>query len=227
MKRPFLFLFFLILVSEALALDIKFLGGAGLSSYSIYPRKPYWGWVGEHNRYDASYRPGFLLGAGIELPLARHVAVEIDALFFRKGSRITESSLYDLFSKTDYVLDVISLPVLIKIKALPDSSPYLVHGGELSYTLAHKYTTTVYPDPYSDFWPKDYPTWDLKDSTRTVSLGVVVGAGWEIKIRKISVLVEARYHFGLVNILSEDRSDNGILESIKPNSQVILGALKF
>jgi hypothetical protein len=56
---------------------------------------------------------------------------------------------------------------------------------------------------------------------------VIVGAGWEIKIRKISVLVEARYHFGLVNILSEDKSWYQAFESVKPNSQAILGALKF
>jgi len=226
-KRSFLFLLFMILVSEAFAWDFKLLGGAGLSSYSIYPTKVYWGGYGDYYRYDTSYQPGFLVGAGIEWPLAKRIAMEIDVLYFKKGSKITMSRLDELYWKTDYVLNVISVPVLIKIKALPDSSPYIVHGGELSYTLSHKYSSTSYPEYPYDQGPQQYPPESIKDSTKSFSFGVVVGAGWEIKIRGISLLVEARYHFGLINILSEDQSVPPMLESIKPNSQVILCALKF
>jgi hypothetical protein len=227
MKRSFLLLFSLILVSEAFGVDFKFLGGANLSSYSIYPTKIYWGWSGNYDRYDSSYQPGFLLGAGLEWPLAKRIALEIDVLYFRKGSKITLSRFDAVSLKGNYVLNVISVPVLIKIKALPNSSPYIVHGGELSYTLSHEYSYTTYPDSYYEIGPQHYPPADIKESTRRLSLGVVIGAGWEIQIRGISLLVEARYHFGLVNILSENQGEYDLLESIKPNSQAILCALKF
>lgn len=227
MKRALSVLFFSILVSEATALEVKLLGGAALSSYSICPMRVELGWFDGYYRYDSSYRPAFTIGVGVEWPLARKIALEVDALYFRKGSRVTETSLDRTLSKTDYVLNVISLPVLVKFKALPDSSPYLVYGGELSYTLSHRYTTTVYPDPSYGIGPQEYSSVDFKDSTRAFSLGVVIGAGIELKIRKVSVLLEARYHLGQVNILSQDRSDYGIFDSIRPNSQVILGALKF
>ena len=227
MKRFFLCLCCLVLVSEAFAVDFKFLGGACLSSYSIYPPKVYWGWSGDYYRYETSYQPGFLLGAGLEWPLAKRIAMEVDVLYFRKGSKTTQSRFDAVSLKGNYVLNVISVPVLIKIKALPNSSPYIVHGGELSYTLSHKCSYTIYPDSSYEIDPQQYPTADIKDSTKSLNFGVVIGAGWELKIRGISLLVEARYHFGLINILSENQNDSGMFESIKPNSQVILCALKF
>jgi len=226
-KRFFLCLFCLILVSEAFAVDFKFLGGACLSSYSIYPTRVYWGWSGNYDSYDSSYQPGFLLGAGLEWPLAKRIAVEVDVLYFRKGSKTTQSRFDAVSLKGNYVLNVISVPVLIKIKALPNSSPYIVHGGELSYALSHEYSYTIYPDSSYEIGPQHYPPADIKDSTKSLSFGVVIGAGWEIKIRGIALQVEARYHFGLVNILSENQSEYGMFESIKPNSQAILCALKF
>lgn len=226
-KRSFLFLFCLILASEALAWDFKLLGGASLSSYSICPRRVYSGWYSEYCRYDTSYQPGFLAGAGIEWSLAKRVAMEIDVLYFRKGSQVKMSRPDILYSKTDYVLNVISVPVLIKIRALPNSSPYIVHGGELFYTLSHECRYTLYPDPSYDMGPQQYPAEDIKDSTKSLGFGAVIGAGWEIKIRGISAFVEARYHFGLVNIVREDPSDFDLLESVKPNSQVILCGVKF
>jgi hypothetical protein len=227
MKKSCVFLLFIFLVSEASAWDFKFLGGANLSSYSIYPTKISSGWFGDYYRHDTSYQPGFLVGVGIEWSLAKRVAMEIDVLYFKKGSEITLFRLDELYWETDYVLNVISVPVLIKLKALPDSSPYFVHGGELSYTLSHKYSYARYPEYPEEPTPQQYPPESIKESTKRLSFGVVVGAGWEIKIRSVSVLVEARYHFGLVNILSEDQGAPPMLDSIKPNSQVILCALKF
>ncbi|MEW5900530.1 MAG: outer membrane beta-barrel protein, partial [Acidobacteriota bacterium] len=125
------------LIAEAYALDFKLLGGSSLSSYAIYPNTYYWGW--DYSRFKSSYKPGFLFGLGVEWPVSKNFAMEIDVLYFRKGSEI-KASLYDGSSwKRTYVLNAVSLPVLAKVRLLPNSSPYLLHGGELFYVLSHKY----------------------------------------------------------------------------------------
>ncbi|MEW5900884.1 MAG: hypothetical protein AB1715_05420, partial [Acidobacteriota bacterium] len=63
--------------------------------------------------------------------------------------------------------------------------------------------------------------------TKRFGFGVIVGGGIEIKGRGLAIFIEARYHFGLVNIVKEEESQYETLESIKPNSQAILLGFKF
>jgi hypothetical protein len=226
MRRHLVFCLGLILVSGARAAEIKLLGGASLSSYSICP-KEVGDWYSASLRYQTAYRSGFLVGAGLEWPLVRKVSLEIDILYFQKGSQVTGSGYSDSRLDYEYTLNVVSLPVLVKIKPLPHSSPYLVHGGELFYVLAHKCAYTYHPYPLQNGYAPTTSIEDIKKGTRSFGLGAVVGAGWEIEHRGAAFFVELRYHFGLLNILAEEGSGSLGIASMKPNSQAILCGLRF
>lgn len=226
MKRLLVFLSTLIIVSGVYPLEIKFIGGSSLSRYIIFPEEFYYDWYPiVIYDYKSSYKPGFLWGAGVEMPLAKNVAIEIDGVYFRKGSEVTQFHDDTLISKSNYVLNVVSLPVLVKIKFLPDSSPYILHGGELSYLLSHKYIWTYEQQGGA---PPLEETIDLKEETKNFTFGVIVGGGFEIKTRWISFFVEARYHFGLINIVSENHNvQTDPFQLMKANSQVILFGIKI
>jgi hypothetical protein len=219
----------ILLVFRASAQEVKLLGGASLSSYSICPKEvgDWYDWYSGYPRYQTAYRSGFLVGAGLEWPLVRKVRLEIDLLYFQKGGKITGTGYSEELWDYDYTLDVISLPVLVKIKPLPRSSPYLVHGGELFYVLAHKCAFTYYHYPLQAQFGPSTSIEDVKEETRRFGLGAVVGAGWEIEHRGVAFSIELRYHFGLLNLLAEEGFGPLGIASIKANSQVILCGFKF
>jgi len=64
---------------------------------------------------------------------------------------------------------------------------------------------------------------DIKDSTKNYDIGIVVGVGFEIKIKLISLFIEVRYHQGTINIMPK----NYLPESMKTRSEVILFGLKI
>jgi hypothetical protein len=216
----------ILLIFRASAQEVKLLGGASLSSYSICP-KEIGDWYSGYLRYQTAYRSGFLAGAGLEWPLVKKVRLEIDLLYFQKGGQITSTGYSEEQWKYDYTLDVISLPVLVKIKPLPRSSPYLVHGGELFYVLAHKCAYTYHHYQLDDLFGPSTSIEDVKEKTRRFGLGAVVGAGLEIEHRRLAFSIELRYHFGLLNLLREEGSGPFGIASMKANSQVILCGFKF
>ena len=220
MKRLLIFLFSLFLVSGAFAQQLKLLGGASLSRYALSPEVIYeYPWLdslGYWKNYKSSFNQGFLFGTGVEFPLFKNIALEIDALYFRKGSGLTLSVNDIPFVKKNYILNVVSLPLLVKFKFLPHSSPYILHGGEISYVLSHKYKQ-------GEEEPIEGEYININDETRSFDFGAVVGGGFEIEVRRASFFVEVRYHFGLVNILSEA---DGV-QSMKTKAEVVIFGLKY
>jgi hypothetical protein len=222
-KKFWLLCLLFALVSQAEAANIKFLGGLGFSHYAVKPER-YQGidWdTGRWFRYEKKDRQGFAVGAGVEFRLRRGLSIEVDGLYSEKGGRFT--LFYDgtPSQKLEYKLRAISVPVLLKLKFFRESTPYLLAGGELSCILAHK-GKTRYQWPY----PIDHVSYefDLRDVTRYIDFAAAVGGGFEIKIGKVWVFVEARYLLGVFNILTEEsyRPD-----SFKTRSGIALIGLKI
>jgi hypothetical protein len=217
--------FFLLIAfaSQAQAMNIKFLGGFGFSHYAVKPER-YQGidWdTGRWFRYEGRDRQGFAVGAGVEFRLRRHLSLEVDVLYSEKGGRFTLFYEDIPSQKLEYKLRVISVPVLLKLKFFRESTPYLLAGGELSCILAHK-GKTRYQSPYSiDHISYEF---DLRALTKYVDLAATVGGGFEIKIGKIWVFVEARYLLGFFNILTDDSYPP---DSFKTRSGLVLVGLKI
>jgi hypothetical protein len=222
--KKFLFVFLTItLAFRAYSLELKLLGGSNLSRYTVSPEVYYgFDWDTGEYRYKSSYKQGFLSGAGIEFSLIRNIALEIDGLYIRKGCDLMIFRNDIPSAKQNYVLNVASFPILLKIKFFANSSPYILGGGEFSYILSHKYKLDI-EEPIYIIQGDNQQDIDIKDKTKKFDFGVLVGGGFEIKTRLASFFVEARYYFGLLNISSEYYP----FQSIKTKAEGILFGIKI
>jgi opacity protein-like surface antigen len=220
-KKNLLFFFLSFLfISEIYAQEIKVLGGNSFSRYTFSPDM-YMGidWdEGVEFRTKSNLKKGGLIGLGVEFSLNRHVGIEMDILYFQKGcqSRVFRVNIPE--KTTNYSLDTISVPLLLKIKLRPASSPYILTGGELSYILSHNSKVTIdnVVEPYQF-------EQNLKEQTSNFDIGYVLGGGFEIKMHKVAFFIEGRFHFGIKNIMPEDYP----YESIKTKSEVLLFGFKL
>ncbi len=170
MKNSFRLLAFFALVSMADPMDLKLLGGVDLS----YSTKPLGGIeMGSYPRVEPL--GGAVLGGGVEFRLGRTFSLEADGLFIQKGSRRE-----DPFSETvgAYPLraNEISFPLLLKVRVRPESSPYVLAGGEFALVLSRE--------------------------PRNVDYGLVVGLGFQVDLHRIRFLFEGRYHHGLQDLMT-------------------------
>jgi hypothetical protein len=191
---PVLLFFGMILVlNSSYAQELKFMGGGTLSKYSNTPGI---GWVNSSAPDSPiGYKSGFLAGLGAELALTKNFAFEVDALYFQKGCRFDFSdAIYD--RKMEYFLDMLSFPMLLKLKILRGSSPYILGGGEFSFVLSHKSRIILSG--------KKMPMEDERESLKSYDIGLVLGIGFEIDVKVLSFYIEGRYHSGLRD-LSKDK----------------------
>ncbi len=177
--------------------------GGNLSKYEVSP-EVYYGSVRGYEfeyTYEISNTIRFLIGCGIEFALTRNVSIEIDGLYFQKGSSIqklysplesgVELAIIDLL--LSYNLEGISIPLLLKIKFLSGSSPYILGGGEFSFILSHGYQTIIEG--------RTVDRTNIKEFTQSFDYGLVLGAGFEVKMETTSFFIEGRYYPGLRNII--------------------------
>jgi hypothetical protein len=192
MKKFLLIFLTIILVSTTHAYGFKFMTGGHLAKYAVEP---------EGAGVEWKNKMGFLVGGGIELFSVPHMSLEIEGLYFRKGSKVEIIGV-----EGDYTLDVISIPALIKVKILPGPSPYILGGGEFSYILTHKLDGV-----------------DIKNTTKSIDYGVIFGAGYEMSMPGASLFFEGRYHLGVANILKDPAPG----ESLKTKALVVIVGIKI
>jgi len=192
MKKFLLIFMTIILVSTTHAYGFKFMAGGHLSKYAVEP---------EGAGVEWKNKMGFLVGGGIELFSVPYISLEIEGLYFRKGSKVEIIGV-----EGDYTLDVISIPALVKVKILPGPSPYVLGGGEFSYILTHKLDGV-----------------DIKNITKSYDYGIIFGAGYEMSMPGASLFFEGRYHLGLNNILKDPAPG----ESLKTKALVVIVGIKI
>jgi len=192
MKKFLLIFLTIILVSTTHAYGFKFMAGGHLSKYSVEP---------EGAGVEWKNKMGFLVGGGIELFSVPYISLEIEGLYFRKGSKVEIIGV-----EGDYTLDVISIPALIKVKIMPGPSPYVLAGGEFSYILTHKLDDV-----------------DIKNTTKSIDYGVIFGAGYEMSMPGASLFFEGRYHLGVANILKDPAPG----ESLKTKALLVIVGIKI
>lgn len=195
MKKLVFIFFILALVSGVNAQEIKFMIGGSLSKYDIYPEVYFDSDRGDEYRYEISNTKGFLLGGGIEFTLARNISFEIDVLYLQKGTEVHKvySQIEIFVVPQKYTLQVISIPILLKIKFLRGTSPYILGGHEWSFILSHGFSSR-FDGRIGDFA-------SIKGFTETLESSLVFGGGFEMKEKSILFFIEGRYHYGLNNII--------------------------
>ena len=129
MKKTLVSIFLLLFITRAYPADLKILGGLSLSRSTGPITRQGGGYIYlPHPEFGA----GFVAGGGVEFSLSRNVALEADALFLQKGSRIG----YQLLTEHSMVrINELSIPVLVKILFTQGTSPYLLAGPEVAFVL--------------------------------------------------------------------------------------------
>ena len=120
------------------------------------------------------------------------------------------------------LIDQIAVPVLVKIKFMQGTSPYVLLGGEVAYLLAAKAKFSIEDsDGYSES-----DTEDILEDTNKLDYSVVGGAGVEMAMGAFRLFLEARYVYGLANLIKEtDYSDPD--DWVKLTTILIVGGIGF
>lgn len=183
----------------------KLLGGLSLASLQI-PRE----FIPGAKRTS---RTGLMGGAGYES--GGRLALELDLLYAQGGVVLKDADNPDNKKKVTFASGAVTLPVMLKLRFLPGTTPYLLAGGEVGYVLSHK---TVISDAGGNETEKD----SIAEIHRLL-YGVVFGGGVELRAGGMDLLLEARYRLGLANMVKEP--DPG--ESMKATSLSFLLAIRF
>lgn len=191
MKKAILLLLVLALVSGLNAQTTKFLAGFNLSNYHSTDLDP-----------QPEYKLGFWGGVGLEWGTESLIG-EVNLLYFQKGAKAEIEGI-----PTEYTLSEILVPVMVKFKFLPGTSPFIFAGGEVGYVIGYKAKDNSINS-------------DIKDNVKAWDYGLVFGAGLELWIGNVALLVEGRYHYGLAPM------GNGEGFDFKTNSIAILLGLVF
>lgn len=170
MKKVILVLFILALISGLNAQTTKFLAGINLSNYHSTDLDP-----------EPEGKLGFWAGAGLEWG-SESLIGELDILYFQKGAKAEIEGV-----STEYTLAEILVPLMVKYKFWPNTSPFIFGGIEAGYVISYK--------------AKDSSTTlDVKDNVKAWDYGFVGGVGIDLWVGDIAITVEGRYHYGMADM---------------------------
>jgi opacity protein-like surface antigen len=188
-KSSFVFaLIFILSGAEVRAQEIKVFAGGGWASYNTPPNPIFF-----EVTYTYHTHPGALAGIALDLPFSSVLSAEIGLQYVRKGTKDNMYYLAQLDALETFTLDVISLPLSVKLKPLPKLPAYVLGGGEAAYVLDHAYRFSPVNAPSVNF--------PALAHTRRFDFGLVAGGGMEVAAAKrFAVFAEARYYVGLVNL---------------------------
>lgn len=174
-KKPF-FVCLIFLMSLPLAADFKVLTGLNISNYRVSD--------------DMEWRPklGFQGGIGIEFDLSFRTLLEFNILFQQK-KYLNQSE--DISGK--YVLNALSVPILLRRTFFDHTSPYIVGGIEIGNMLS-----------YSQKIEGEELPIDLSSTIKKRDLALVIGGGFEFELsEELFLFFEFRYQHGIKNLLIE------------------------
>ena len=156
--------------------DFKFLAGSNLSNFRV------------SNDEEWTPRMGFQGGVGFEFDLSFKTLLEFNVLFMQKNY-LNESE--DISGQ--YVLNAISVPVLLRNKLFYHTSPYLVGGIEIGNLLSF----------IRKIEGEELPI-DMSDTIKKMDLSLVIGGGIEIELsEELFLFFELRFFRGIKNLLIE------------------------
>lgn len=178
-------------------LGFKILGGLSLGS-EYHSEMDYQGYYEDEWK---KYKMGLVGGIGIES--GGSIGVEMDVLYFQKGVKYQASVSQGgdtIDAEINLTLDEVSAPIMLKLKFMPGTTPFLLAGGEIAYILSSKINWSY--DLSSGY--SESGTEDVIENINRLDYGIVFGAGFELYTGATSFVIEARYHYGLANLIKEE-----------------------
>ena len=148
------------------------------------------------------YLQGYCFGAFLTLNFGP-IGLQPEVLYSRRGlemEMLLNPSDPNSLIQTKAMLDYIEIPLLVRLNIIPAGPvKFYIFGGP-SYGFLQKAKARITYMGTSE-------TEDIKDDFKSNSLAAVGGLGLDIKIPLLfKITADARYHYGLGNILAEGSS---------------------
>lgn len=148
--------------------------------------------------YDGR-RLGMIAGGFAVLPVGGPLAVQIEALYSQKGSKL---SLEGTEIEAALELNYLDFPLLARFQ-VPGSGTTRFHafvGPSLGYRISARSKLTDYTFDFAEGSSEN-----IEDDVKRFDLGLVAGAGADIGRRFV---VDARYSWGLGSLSKDDPDEN-------------------
>ena len=174
---------------------------------------------------DYKTRTGFIVGAFYRFDLNNHLAIQPEAYFSMKGTKVGSVETYNYLGGTvteiyDYTfkLNYLEIPVLLKYKIQTRGKlkPSLFLGPCMAFKVSARLTGSYkYEENYAYLGESGYVSYaadidEELDEVKTTDFGLIIGAGLDIEMGSSSLVIEARYNWGLTGLSKfADASDPG------------------
>lgn len=190
MSRLFIFFLMLIASSNTFAqFSIGLQGGSNLSQMD-FTNNP------DYRFTEISYAQGFIGGVVVQFLGEKHAGVQFELNYSQRGwveaDTVGENNL-----KIKNKMDYIELPILThvnigggKFRGLFNVGPYLGYALNRSITTKDEDTGQSETQEYTF----------NKDLDNRIDFGLLVGAGFEYRLKRSKLAAEARYSIGLGDI---------------------------
>jgi hypothetical protein len=154
----------------------------------------------------------FMGGVGFES--GGQIGIEMDILYSPGGAVIKPT---DTTNKAKITLQgaAVTAPIMLKVRFMKGTTPYLLAGGEVGYSLSQKLV--------ADDGAGNVDEEDVSEDTNRLYYGLCFGGGLELQAGSMNLLFEARYRMGLSNLIKD--ADPGV--SIKATAITFLLGIKF
>ena len=162
----------------------------------------------------------FGFGGVFELALGNNFALCLEPMYLQKGASLDFMGI----SEIDFKLAYLEMPLLFKVPfSTSPTKPYVIGGPTIGYLLSSNLEVTVLGVKVIDE--------DVKEETKNLDYGVIIGAGVSFQMGNTSVFVEARYALGLVDVsdLEEEDIEEDVpnLEELKTKGIHIMAGVTF
>ena len=136
---------------------------------------------------------------------SRNIAIQPELLYAAKGAK-TQTQLNDVLTDLNFAVIYLEVPVLLRYSFSPrsDLSPVLLAGPVGSWNIDARVAFSAAGS--------DLEFSESDDSIKALDFGVAVGAGVDFKWDLKTVTVEARYTYGVSNLIDnpDDPKHNGV-----------------
>jgi hypothetical protein len=185
---------------------VKLMGGLAMGNFNLSAEIP--------ATVKKTAKMGLMGGLGFES--GGQIAFELD-LFYSPGGMVIKSVDPANKAKMEIIGTAITMPILLKVRLLRGTTPYILAGGEVGYTLNQK--IKLYGTDGTLTGEEDIPNEEIN----RFLYAAVFGGGLEMQAGGMSLLFEARYRLGLSNMIKD--ADPG--EYVKPTALTFLFGVKF
>jgi len=218
MKRLLVALVIVIPLSEAFGREAKPFDIRALTLYSGISLAGYSKMYGiatfPELRSEQHGTTGHAAGLGHVVFINNRLSIDVIAQYARKGATLDWFQGDDYLGTWTYKLYALSYTPTVKYKMFSGSSPYVLGGCDIAWVFAHKLAESgTIPIPWSN----------LNDQTKDLNIGLVVGVGAELVLKKWIPFLEIRYDAGLLNISKIGE----YLTKAKTRALLLLAGIKF